>query len=303
MRALLIADANSSIGWGHVMRVTALGEKLVQRGHSVVLRTSSLPQPLEDVMRSRGIEVVETSVELLRTIDAIRADCVVVDDYDPVRWFATRKIANPVTVIQICDSGTNSFLDEAILVRPDPLRSPGDRSVIGGIEYLLIGSDVVDFPRVPPEGRAGVFVSLGGSARDLEEKLTSELTTNHGVTAISGFSLMSNSSIGRSDFVHGLASARLAIVGSGTAVWECGYLRTPLVAVCLAQNQEAQWRWISNHKLGIAVSLEKLLDFLLEIDRALSAETPLTEMAERFGRLVDGRGSERIAQLIESHCG
>jgi len=84
------ADASIAIGTGHVMRCLALGQAWQDAGGRVVFATIGLTSPVEQRLRSEGIEIVkfngapgsvQDASQLEELACAHHADWVVVDGY------------------------------------------------------------------------------------------------------------------------------------------------------------------------------------------------------------------------------
>ncbi len=100
-----------------------------------------------------------------------------------------------------------------------------------------------------------------------------------------------------------LARADLALTGGGSTVYECAYLGLPSLAILIADNQAAICRAMAAagavHFLGAWDDVEDVA-IAGEVEKLLGNERRLAEMARTGMALVDGRGTRRVAEALDS---
>jgi UDP-2,4-diacetamido-2,4,6-trideoxy-beta-L-altropyranose hydrolase len=94
-----------------------------------------------------------------------------------------------------------------------------------------------------------------------------------------------------------MAQADVAVAGAGTTCWEMCLLQLPLVLIDLADNQRAIARGLD--ALGAAVHLGTAgtvteQQIAKRVTSLLASEAERAALSQRCGKLVDGRGSERV---------
>jgi UDP-2,4-diacetamido-2,4,6-trideoxy-beta-L-altropyranose hydrolase len=94
-----------------------------------------------------------------------------------------------------------------------------------------------------------------------------------------------------------MAPADLAVAGAGTTCWEMCLLQLPLVLIDLADNQKPIAHALGG--LGAAVHLGTAgtvteQEITKRVTSLLACEAERAALSERCGKLVDGRGTERV---------
>jgi UDP-2,4-diacetamido-2,4,6-trideoxy-beta-L-altropyranose hydrolase len=323
MRVLVRCDASSAIGIGHVMRSLALTQALRDGGDEVTLLTTVDPGALGDGWKREGAAIRQIVAQIGSADDAARTS-MEAREVQP-SWLVLDGYA--------FDSGYRSVLDHdaRLLVIDDhgeaTLRADlvvngnlyGAKEMYPGIHgRLLAGPRYAmlrrEFRAIQPGERdMGIILSLGGAdphertaplLRALAErglrgrvvigpKHRSADATRTVATALGWEPLGSPDNM-----ANLLASAELAIVGSGTTTLECAALGVPMVAVRIADNQRRVATALE--ELGLAlVSDGDDPDQVASAAAALAADDGRRAAMARAGpRLVDGQGAFRVASAM-----
>ena len=152
---------------------------------------------------------------------------------------------------------------------------------------VTLGGGVVGEPLAPFV--AAVRRTLPSATIDLalgplsdDEAGAQEAVTHRGLRSLCGLMLQSD----------------LAVTGGGMTVYECLAAGTPVVGVCLADNQRPNIDALS--RAGLIVSAEPSLEDAI---RYLATDSALRRRMSGEGRRrVDGRGTERVADEIVRLC-
>jgi UDP-2,4-diacetamido-2,4,6-trideoxy-beta-L-altropyranose hydrolase len=274
-----------------------------------------------------------SSEDLRQTINAARsrnAEWLVVDGYHFDAHYVS-ELQNVLSLLVIDDNGElESYASELVLnqnahARAEMYakRSPRTRVLLGP-RYALLRSEFTaysNWARMVPERGARVLVTMGGSdPQDLTPRILSALASLSidylQIRAVVGGSAENRNEVagkaarfpGRVEVLSNVATmaelmawADMAIAGAGTTCWEMCLLGLPAILVVVAENQ----RFIAGHlaSMGAAVdagpaesidcwslarSSEELLD---NRDRRL-------KMSQLARQLVDGKGSERVLEMM-----
>lgn len=262
---MLLADASTEIGTGHVVRSLALASELRQQGVESVIAGKNVLSIARDVQSFRGVIRVELaeaflSLERLSLVDQIAPDLVIIDGYEyPSALFEGLEHRN-VKYGLIDDYGKTSALDPIFIVNQNPLaasnlyssRFPNARTFLG-LDYCLIRGEVKDARRRLAE-KQHVLVSLGGSdPLNLSLTVSRVLSQLNMHTRIAIGPLVSDRErvlaelmrlrgvelIHQREFVDALSTARLAVLAAGSTLWEAAYLDKRTIAIIVAENQAA----------------------------------------------------------------
>ena len=112
--------------------------------------------------------------------------------------------------------------------------------------------------------------------------------------------------VDRGDLVDGYRWADVAVIGSGTTMWEVGYLGLPAVAVIVADNQVAGARAAEARGFLEAADGRAGADPVELVERCARLASDLRlrgRMSTAGPCLFDGRGAERVAEELHVLAG
>ncbi|HMA50880.1 MAG TPA: UDP-2,4-diacetamido-2,4,6-trideoxy-beta-L-altropyranose hydrolase [Magnetospirillaceae bacterium] len=304
------ADASKTIGGGHVTRCLSLADELRRRGWRCALMTGAetaatvaLPDWLEEVP------------------DA--ADLLIVDHYGlAAPWESgCRSWARRILVVDDLADRTHEcdlLLDQAAGRREEdyrPLVPPACRLLLGP-SYAILRPEFVTGPKRPacpgrrllinfgaadPQNIAGLVLrALAATGERFDADVVCGASTEH-IPALQAIARQSDGEV----TIHGqvanmaelMAKADLAIGAGGSASWERCALGLPSIVLTLADNQS--WTARALAEAGAALN-PAVADAAREALALLGAPDRLSIMSAKAAALCDGRGAERVADIIES---
>lgn len=250
------ADASPEIGLGHVMRSLALADELEAAGLSVTICGTGVPPELTAARRI----VAPSHIDDAAAIVDLSPDLVVVDGYHITDEFFAVLDHLGIACAVIDDNGDTNAHRPIAVINHNPhadeamyrhLRSRP--RLLLGVEFALVRREFLDVARDAPDRHTGsVLVAFGGSdpcgltgpvatrlaseglevrvaigaAHPERSSLTAQLAERAGISVIEPH-----------DYVRELAGAGAAVLGAGSSLLEAACLRTPTVAVVVADNQ------------------------------------------------------------------
>lgn len=307
---VFMVEAGPDVGLGHLRRSQALAVALRRRG--------ATPRFLVDgPADSAGPEVTRLGwtrdPELAFTVLAgQRPDVVVVDSYR-----ATAEVLDRLRGIAGCVVAIDDLADRplpahvvvncALQAARLPYRGATDTTFLLGPEFALLDPAFGDAPdRVPGDVVRQVLVTLGGGS--MSGVLDPALAAVRRAVPLAGIDLalgpFADARVegqARVTLHRGLRSLRdmmrradLAVTGGGMTLYECFATGTPVVAVCLADNQRPNVEALSQAGLilSAAASLEDA------VGRAAADPALRRALSAAGRRLVDGRGATRVAAEV-----
>ncbi len=328
-RAVLRADASSTMGIGHAMRCLALGEVLSMAGWQVALSgrketIAALPTPpavpflpLEDC----GAGTLEAAIG-----GAI--DLLVVDHYGLGAEFEQdcRNFARRILVV---DDLADRAHDCDILVDQTFGREGSDYAglvpesarLLMGSHYALVRGQFLSKRAAAIARRDGrparnLLISLGGAdPRNTTVALVDALaaagllgdccvTVVAGPAAggleelreraerLAGIRLL----VGADDMATLTAEADVAIGAAGSSTWERCALGLPTVQLVIADNQRTIARNLS--AAGAVTAVENVADAVTALRRLLAGAGTRQVMAARAQAVCDGRGTQRVLAAL-----
>lgn len=331
-RLLIRADANSDIGYGHVMRCLALAQRWSRIAEGRVRFVCHQPSPLIALrIRNEGFELEESvslpgssagAAELVRIARVFNADSMVLDGYAFDSEFQEQVSAeSPLLVID--DYGhlksyhTHFLLNQNAGVHAQlyAARTDSTTELLVGPGFALLRDEFLQQQPARISSwtkQKTVLITLGGSDPDnLTQRIIdgAELTTDPNVkfillSPVKGLRI-SDSRIDLVPFSDNMAElycqSDFAICAGGSTNWELSYYGVPRLVVVLADNQSGIAE--SLHDLGCVRSLgwhdaltaEKIALALTEL-----INDDVQAMRENNRSLIDGRGSERVVQHLLS---
>lgn len=258
-----MADASTSIGTGHVVRSLVLASELSQLDIQTVMAgigVTKTARSVPSLQETDRIELQEAfdARERLNLVRQIEPDLVVVDGYQyPVDLF--KGLDDNGTKYGIIDDyGETSALNPIFIVNQNPSatldlyssRFPNSRLFLG-LDYCLIRQEIREARGLSVEDEH-VMVSLGGSdPLNLSLVVARVLSKLNIKTHVAVGPLVSEREIllqaikglrgvrlvNQDEFVTSLSTARIAVLGAGSALWEAAYLAKPTIGIIVAQNQ------------------------------------------------------------------
>jgi len=323
MKVVIRSDGSSAIGLGHVMRSLALAQALRDGDDDVTLVTAGNLGAVFAQWEREGATVRSLDAEIGSSEDAslttgiaqqVGAAWLVVDGY--AFDHAYRSALGQEPRLLLLDDHGAARLRATLIVngnffaRAAMYPSVG-ASLLLGPRYAMLRREFRDAVR--PERDGPIVLSLGGADPEQRTAPLLEALSARGLRgrvvigphqrARAGLRTLATS-LGwepveaPSSMATLLASAEMAIVGSGTTTLECAALGVPMVAVPIAANQAPVAAALE--ELGLAaVGDGDNPEGVAEAAAALAADAPRrTAMADAGPHLVDGRGALRVASSM-----
>jgi len=334
LRIVIRADAGPSIGGGHAYRTAVLGERLQMQGAEVVYATRSESLTAVPSLESHGfrlllLDSVAPFEEPIYIKEALgELDLFVLDHYHRGIEFERAVLPFSARLLVLDDLPTRQhacdfLLDQTLGRQAAEYRSliPSDCVVMTGPRYALLRPQ---FSRARRAGRcrkrksisrllvmvgagdiSGVLNWTMDALSCLEVALDIDI-----VTASEAYSELDGKALGKSrisihrhvtDMASLIADADLAIGAAGSASWERCCLGLPALLFILAENQIDVCQAL--HESGAAVNLGHFPGvsrehFLGEVRKLLNSERLLSKLSEKAALLCDGRGAERLLELV-----
>ena len=333
MHVAIRADADPSIGSGHVVRCLALAEEGLALGHRVVLHSHRLPPALREWAADLSVDIVEVEEPPGSAADArllldTAADVHLVDGYRfGASFHDEHAAATPRPILVVVDDNREVPVTHADLVLNPGAHADGSLYADLAPDRLAIGPDHAIIRRSiagidpgrpdPPSGRPRrLLVSLGGGdPLGLTDRLLDAMLPFDDIEVrVTRGGLVADGPDGdivargegvtavTGDLADSLAWADLAILGAGTSLWEAAHLGLPVIAVVVADNQTATSE--SARKAGFALRRDgrdanAIPDTLADVRSLLFDRNRLDAMSDAGRRLIDGRGVSRVWERLE----
>lgn len=339
---LIRCDANTKLGFGHLVRCRALANALVELGVPCVLVGPSKDYQIEQDKHvftdwfpmPFGQTVAGDASELLKHLKDQSSNLAVLDDYRiDFEYQRALKKAN-IRWLQFNGNMNQKFLADLIL-NPSPQASKEDylpllenkeTKLLLGPNYSILRSEFLNQKKSNNDGLIKKILLTFGGGDDrgaillLLQKLLPNLNEEIKFLVISGEHNPRNNELktwiekngnSRVDLeinpmamAPSIASCDLAIMAGGGTVYEVNSLNIPMFLISIAENQiRHSQAW---EKTGAAIysgALESLdLNKMLQEVKKLIHESSKGK-GRTSKQLVDGRGQKRVAQKIMDEFG
>jgi len=320
VKVVIRADSGPTVGVGHAMRSGVLGAALRRRGHTVTAVLGEVPMFVTVRYEASDIPIVDIAGSGVDVVLGLQPDVVIVDGYR-LDAEAAALDARDLPLVMIDDNNELPVELASVVVNQNlhatgveypPAHRP-DRRLLLGSEFALIRADVLAVER---SGGSGVLVAMGGTD---PQRLTLPIvagllaSTDVAVQAVLGADHPDHADLAAmvgdrfrfadSDLVDAMSSARLAVIGGGSTLWEVAVLGIPSVAAIVADNQEDGSR--AAERAGF-VSVVDARHRTTAADEIVATAAPILsdparcDSMARAGRsMFDGRGVERVATAVE----
>ncbi|MDN5766703.1 MAG: hypothetical protein L0H96_06580 [Humibacillus sp.] len=338
-RVGLRCDGGPSIGVGHVVRCLALGDELRARGAEVSLigDLGGLGW-LERQVAARGISVIAAPDEpeaLAEVVVGLGLEAVVLDVYqlDPRAGELIR--ARGVMVLAISDGPFGAGQDADVALDQNLGAAVGvgrHGTFLAGLDYALFRDQILEQRRQPTDGAPRrrsplrVLAVFGGTDAHAAAPVVVPMLLATGlpveVVAVAAhpeiaqrlrvLEMGAGQSIEVVPPVDDLAvlaiTCDLAVTASGSSVWEFFCLGLPAALVCVTENQVVGYDAVTAAGAAIGIgSLSALRTDPVQRSAGVRALTDLVTnprlraaLANRGQELIDGRGRQRVVDVLES---
>lgn len=339
---LIRCDANTKLGFGHLVRCRALANALAELGvHCVLVGPSRDYQIQQDkevftdwIPMPFGQTVREDASKFLKQLEGHSTNFAVLDDYRiDYEYQLSLKNAN-VRWLQFNGNMNQKFWADIIL-NPSPQATNQDylpllenkeTKLLLGPDFSILRSEFLKQKKLNNDGSIKkILLTFGGgddrgATLSLLQKLLPTIDEEIKFLVISGEHNPRNNELktwvkengsGRVDLEINprtmaplIASCDLAIIAGGGTVYEVNSLNIPMVLLSIAENQiRHSEAW---EKTGAAIYLGPFenLDFnsVLKEVKKLISESSEGKVAASK-QLVDGCGQKRVAQKIMDEFG
>jgi UDP-2,4-diacetamido-2,4,6-trideoxy-beta-L-altropyranose hydrolase len=336
MRLLIRADATTSMGTGHLMRCTALGQAWQEQRGTVEFLTRCENTALVGRLEAEGFNVRQLGANSdWDAFDAAAKSApdaaLVLDgyDFDAEYQKRARSFFQPLLVIDdLADLPRYSadlVLNQNIYAAELRYAHESHTRLLLGCQWALLRREFRrwrDWRReIPAVGRR-VLVTLGGSDPDnvtlrvvqafqctgLADELEIQVVAGAGnphlpeleetARASRNIRLCSNVR----DMPALMAWADIAVTGAGSTCWETSFMGLPSLTIILAENQKRIAEGLE--RVGAAINLGCQQDLSSEsiassTDGILRARACRERLSERGRGLVDGNGSAATVVVIQ----
>lgn len=332
---LIRADANVSIGTGHVMRCLALAQAWQDRGGTAVLVARELPPALADRLAVEGVSL--TMIDALPgspndaagTIAQARqagADWVVIDgDRFPASFLKLVHDAG-LRVLLIDDFADREVTPVELVVNPNPGFDPeayraqaAGAKVLAGPRYCLLRREFRAASGAAERSeRVGnrVLISLGGSdpenltphvaaalagCRDLQLTIVAG-PGNHATDELQRLNAANVRVIhDAKNMAELMSQADIAVIAAGGTLWELLALGCAVLSYARNTVQKSVVRSLARD--GVIVDMGDPAAFnaatlALEVKRMSESSAARERMAGLGRALVDGAGADRVVDAM-----
>ena len=271
------ADADISIGSGHLMRCVALAQALQQYGAIIVFISKCQNGGLRDRIKQEGFQMIQlkhqhpSTVDIQKTIAGINncaldeGSWVIVDGYHFDDEYHKAILENGNHLLVIDDSLQDRYPSPNILLNQNIgsermiIKSPSKKKYLLGTKYALLRNEIKvnRVNKTIPNQARNILVTLGGSDQHNVTGLVLRSLNNItdiriNVRIILGADNVHSEEISEiikdsSNFCTILQSVEnigelmswsdMAISASGSTSWEMAYIGLPFILIVTASNQ------------------------------------------------------------------
>lgn len=304
---VLRADATSTVGTGHVMRLLAVAQAWIHRGGDVTLATRIIADRVRDRVESEGVHVVAVDDDdgFIRAISSSPPAWVAFDGYCLDSALHGRARAAGARVLVVDDFGRVGRYEADVILDQNAGASARDYHDRHPTSFLLIGPRFAllrrEFWGARPTQQTSaqvnhVVVTMGGLPGDKHVIAAEAAVGRCGVTATVSF-LHRTPTV---DMPTLLKDADMALSAGGTTSYELCYMGVPSVLVAIADNQVRVVDSLA--ALGAALRAPSDVDSMATALRALASDQSLRcQVAQAASALVDDKGARRLVSILRSY--
>lgn len=325
------ADANSEIGYGHVMRLISIATECINCNEDVVFYISGEESEkliTENQLPFRRVEADETNFE---------ADILVVDSYSVTKdYFNNIKNNHPnIKIVYVDDLledvypvdmiiNSNVYANDMCYADKYPDLEEKGNLLLGSIYAPLRNQFITATKReFSPECDNVLLTVGGGDQLGMLVRLTEKIIENKafknidfhvvvGGLPLNQDRLVELSKDTRNVFIHKnvsnmaslMKNCDLAISAAGTTLLELASLGIPTICFTVAKNQKYDGEYYARHKqmefVGDAITdIDGVCDkVVLKLEELTNDRKSRKELSKKSESITDGKGALRLAKAI-----
>lgn len=337
MRVLIRADANETMGTGHVMRMIALAAALRSEEHEIILAYHECPQALLDKLQQLPAKTHKLNdgglPELQNFIKSSNVDFLVLDGYQFNEFFQDGLKTLNLPLLVLDDYGHCKSYSADIILNQNPgaderlyFNSQPHTRLLLGTDYVLLRPEFLAYRqeiRAPKEAPEEILISMGGADSENASLLILNILAdlnvggktslvigaanqNLGILQAAAQRINSERNCVYVNILHNvldmaklLKASDLIISAGGTTVFEAAYLGVPNFVLQTADNQAGV---ITFAQKGAVAYLGRLGDVskehIGEQIRELLTPDCLSRLTATATRLIDGKGANRVLSAM-----
>jgi UDP-2,4-diacetamido-2,4,6-trideoxy-beta-L-altropyranose hydrolase len=288
MNILIRADSSSEIGLGHVMRDLVLAQKY--KGDNITFACQNLDGNINQKVLDGGfgLEVLESNnrEELLKVIKKLDIDLLVIDHYN-IGYEYEKYIKNncDIKILSFDDTYERHYCD--ILLNHNISANekryknlvPSFCELRCGTQYTLIRDEFVKEKKKPKRNKTkskikNIFIAMGGAdplnanikvlkkLKSIKNLYINVVTTtaNKNLKKLQRYSFLNKNitlHVNTTKIAKLINSCDLAIVTPSVTVHEVLFLKKPLIAIKLADNQDDIYKYLKRNRYKCFSRIDK----------------------------------------------
>lgn len=304
LKAVMLAEAGATVGFGHLTRCVALHDALMSLGCQCELVVAGkAPSHVVGTRNSRiqDWRLPKTAVEYVTGVDIAVVDSYVAD------VGVYEAVAEAASVAVYLDDTARLSYPRGVVVNGSPeaqrigFRTRQDTTLLLGVRYQLLRAEFeAAAERFIRQNVDRVLVISGGSdAGGIRDGMVASVEIAYPAAVIDVVKAP-RSAVEMRD---AMLAADVAVSAAGQTLYELAVTGTPAVAVCVADNQVPQalaFERAGAIRLFGAWDESGARERLVAMTAALEPRSAREAMSASARALVDGRGAERVARTCVS---
>lgn len=338
-RLIIHTNGGVNIGIGHVMRSIGMAQEWIRLGGVAVILGYVEGKSLISKVEKSGIELKSlpencSPKKVLSTIlenahQAKYGSWVMIDTYNfdyESQWTLKRLFPRMLLVDDYhhhAKYASEIILNQNIGAENINYNVNWDCSILAGTDYVMLRKEFIQAVKEKKlrHKKKRIMVTMGGAdagnitlqvLKALDSIRTVELEAvaivgpaNPHRKAIQDFAQKSSLSVqvlvDVNDMPAQINASDLIVTAGGSSCWEICALEVPMIAIIIAENQQAIVKKLGEVKAAVNLGLaENLARYTIAntVEKLIKAPEKMNALTESAKRLIDGKGVERIISCM-----
>jgi spore coat polysaccharide biosynthesis predicted glycosyltransferase SpsG len=319
MKVLFRVESGGKIGYGHLMRSINLATELQKRKNEVIFLTKTSKEELE--RRNFNFKIISknTKSEIINHIKEINPDIIISDlPYDYSKKYSKEISKNFPQSLKITLDETKNFKYFDIFINSLVRVKKFSRKIFQGEKYIVLSEEVKKYHlknKIIKENPEEILITFGGSdpyhitekvlkfLEDFKENIIFRVVIGRGFKRKIR---CKNENIYFEKNVENLPAliynSDIGITSYGITLYEFCCIGTPPLVISYNDYTHFLAKEISKKNLCVYLGKKNELKkdyFLSQLKKIISDEKKRTNISLKGKKTIDGKGDERIINLIE----